>query len=119
MYLKHVLSKNLFVNLPPSFTDYITKVREVDKSIFGNRVAKVHDVLLHGIQAEHFHRGQEILWYERNIYQKKLLKCQVDLWVDCCFSESCLETLEHGGDELHLRLGQFLLLLLIVRLSPG
>ena len=43
-YLKHILPKNLFVNLPPSFTDNIAKVRKVNKSIFGNCVAKVHDV---------------------------------------------------------------------------
>ena len=116
-YLKHILPKNLFVNLPPSFTDNIAKVRKVNKSIFGNSVAKVHDVLLHGIEAEHFHRGQKILLYERISYQKKLSKCQVDLWVDCCFSESCLETFEHCGDELQLRFRQFLLLE-IVRLSP-
>ena len=61
MYLEHVLPKDLFINLSPSFADNIAKVREVNKSIFWNGVAKIHDILLHGIEAEHFHRGQKIL----------------------------------------------------------
>ena len=48
--LEHVLSEDLLVLLPPPLEDDGAEVREVDEPIPRDRVAEVHDVLLHRVQ---------------------------------------------------------------------
>ena len=59
--LEHVLSEDLLVLLPPPLEDNGAEVREVDEPIPRDRVAEVHDVLLHRVQAQHLHRRKQVL----------------------------------------------------------
>ena len=59
--LKHSLSEDHLVLLSPALQDDVTEVREVDESVPGDGVAQVHDILLHGVQPQHFHSTQKVL----------------------------------------------------------
>ena len=60
-YLEHALSEELLVLLSPPPEDDVAEVREVDEAVLGDSVAQVHDVLLHGVQSQHLHGGQQVL----------------------------------------------------------
>ena len=59
--LKHSLSEDHLVLLPPPLQDDLAEVREVDEAVPGDGVAEVHDVLLHGVQTQHLHGTQQVL----------------------------------------------------------
>ena len=59
--LKHSLSEDHLVLLPPPLQDDVAEVREVDEAVPGDGVAEVHDVLLHGVQTQHLHGTQQVL----------------------------------------------------------
>ena len=58
--LEHSLSKLFLVLLPVSLEDNVAKVREVDEAIPGEVVAEVHDLLLHGVEAQTLEGVQQI-----------------------------------------------------------
>ena len=59
--LEHGLGKLLLVLLPVSLEDNVAKVREVDEAVPGEVVAEVHDLLLHGVEAQTLEGVQQIL----------------------------------------------------------
>ena len=59
--LKHSLSEDHLVLLPPPLQDDVAEVREVDEAVPGDGVTEVHDVLLHGVQTQHLHGTQQVL----------------------------------------------------------
>ena len=59
--LKHSLSEDHFVLLPPPLQDDVAEVREVDESVPWDSVTQVHDILLHWVQSQHLHSTQKVL----------------------------------------------------------
>ena len=60
-YIEHVLPEYILVRLPPHLDNHLPEVREVDEPVLGDGVRQVHDLLLHGVQTQHFHSRMKVL----------------------------------------------------------
>ena len=55
------LSKHFLILISPAFQHNLAEVREVDEPVLGDGVGQVHDLLLHGVQTQHFHCRMKVL----------------------------------------------------------
>ena len=60
-YFEHILIENILVLLPVLLVDDVTELREVDVAILDVVISEVNDLLLHGVQPQHFHGIYQIL----------------------------------------------------------
>lgn len=61
MYLKHILTEYFLVILAILFMNNLAELRKVDVAIPYNVIGQIYNLLLHGIQSQHFHGSMEVL----------------------------------------------------------